>query len=89
MFLMCAQIESCHVLQVKTPEKEGYLALQIGAVDRRLKRAGRAEVCVCCERVCTRTLVCSLQQEQSFLSKTLNPPFAVIDLAFHAKTCIP
>ncbi len=41
---MIMQVQNCNVLQVKSDEKEGYNALQIGAVNRKLKRASKAEV---------------------------------------------
>eukprot|EP00285_Hemiselmis_virescens_P012311 CAMPEP_0173379638 /NCGR_PEP_ID=MMETSP1356-20130122/2498_1 /TAXON_ID=77927 ORGANISM="Hemiselmis virescens, Strain PCC157" /NCGR_SAMPLE_ID=MMETSP1356 /ASSEMBLY_ACC=CAM_ASM_000847 /LENGTH=296 /DNA_ID=CAMNT_0014333001 /DNA_START=22 /DNA_END=912 /DNA_ORIENTATION=+ len=41
--LTILQIQQCHVIQQKVPEIDGYLALQVGSIDKKPNRAMRAE----------------------------------------------
>jgi len=41
------QVQQCHVLQNKTPEKEGYTAVQVGAQNVKLKRARKSNLMHC------------------------------------------
>jgi len=41
------QVQDCHVLQIKTQEKEGYIAVQVGAGNVKLKRATKAIIMHC------------------------------------------
>uniref|UniRef100_A0A6U5BUR3 Large ribosomal subunit protein uL3m n=1 Tax=Hemiselmis andersenii TaxID=464988 RepID=A0A6U5BUR3_HEMAN len=42
--LTLIHITQCNVLQVKTPQRDGYSALQVGSIDKMPKRASRAEL---------------------------------------------